>query len=140
MKAILIRIGIDHEYGRWNAPVDPVSGRFVYVPIPETQEPLNDLARSYDELLPTLTSFSFDLHLADGPICTLPANLSGRPMQLDPDFEHLTYSDNGANRGAKLKRFGDGDFLAFYAGLRPALVGLFVAEEVVEAIQVPKEL
>jgi Nucleotide modification associated domain 3 len=150
MNAILIRIGIDQEYGGWNAPVDPVSGRFVYVPIPETQEPLNDLVRSYDEILPTLTSFSFDLHLADGLICTLPANLSGRPMHLDPDFEHLTYGDNGANRGAKLKTFSDGDLLVFYAGLRPvsdnskrlmyAIVGLFVAEEVVEAIRIPKEL
>jgi len=149
MNAILIRIGIDHEYGGWNAPVDPVSGRFVYVPIPETQEPLNDLVRLYDEILPALASFSVDLHLTDGLICTLPASLPGRPMHLDPDFEHLTYGDNGANRGAKLKRFSDGDLLVFYAGLRAvsdrkrlmyALVGLFVAEEVVEAIRVPKKL
>jgi hypothetical protein len=149
MKAILIRIGIDHEYGGWNAPVDPVSKGFVYVPIPEKQEPLKDLLRLYDEVLPALASFSSALHLTDGLVCTLPANLPGRPMHLDPDFEHLTYGDNGANRGAKLKRFSDGDLLVFYAGLRSvsdskrlmyALVGLFVAEEVLEAIQVPKEL
>jgi hypothetical protein len=34
MKALLVRIGIDQEYGVWNAPVDG-DGRFVYVPIPE---------------------------------------------------------------------------------------------------------
>lgn len=150
MRAILIRVGIDHEYGGWNAPVDPVSGRFVYVPIPEKQEPLNHLVRLYDEVVPALASFSSALHLGDGLMRELPCNLPRGPMHLDPDFEHLTYGDNGANRGAKLKRFGDGDLLVFYAGLRPtgdngkrlmyALVGLFVTKEVVEAVRVPKEL
>jgi hypothetical protein len=149
MKAILIRIGIDHEYGGWNAPVDPVSKRFVYIPIPEAQKPLNHLVHSYDEMVPALTSFSRELHLDDGVTRALPCNLPRGPMHLDPDFEHLTYGDNGASRGAKLKRFNDGDLLVFYAGLRPisdnrkrlmyALVGLFVAEEVVEAIRVPKQ-
>lgn len=149
MKALLIRVAIDQEFGEWNAPIDPASGRFVYVPIPEKQEPLKDLVRLYDEIVPALASFSSDLHLTDDLMWTLPDDLPGRPMHLDPDFEHLTYGDNGANRGAKLKRFSDGDLLVFYAGLRAvsdrkrlmyALVGLFVAEEVVEAIRVPKEL
>lgn len=35
MQAILIRIGVDHSYGGWNAPADPETGQFVYVPIPE---------------------------------------------------------------------------------------------------------
>jgi hypothetical protein len=149
MKAILIRVGIDHEYGGWNAPVDPVSRRFVYVPIPETQEPLTDLVRFYDEIVPALATFSSDHHLSSGLALALPKNLLGRPMHLDPDFDHLTYGDNGANRGAKLKKFGNGDLLVFYSGLRPigdsgkrllyALVGLFVVEEVTEAIGVPKE-
>jgi hypothetical protein len=149
MKAILIRIGVDHEYGRWNAPVDPVSGRFVYVPIPEKQEPLNHLVRLYDEIVPALTSFSRALHLGVGVERALPSKLPRGPMHLDPDFQHLTYGDNGANRGAKLKTFSDGDLLVFYAGLRPvgdngerlmyALVGLFVADEVIEAIRVPKK-
>jgi hypothetical protein len=150
MKALLIRIGIDHEYGGWNAPVDPISSRFVYVPIPETQEPLSDLVRMYDEMAPALASFSGDPRLKDGLVCTLPANLLGRPMHLDPDFEYLTYGDNGGKRGAKLKTFSDGDLLVFYAGLRPvggnskrltyALMGLFVVDEIVEAIRVPNEL
>lgn len=37
MKAILVRIGIDQVYGRWNAPVDP-EYHFVYVPIPDELE------------------------------------------------------------------------------------------------------
>src|ERR1035441_9792417 len=69
-------------------------------------------------------------------------------MHLDPDFDHLTYGDNGMRRGAGIKRLGPGDLLVFYAGLRSildpnelvyALVGLFVVEEVVLAINVPFE-
>jgi hypothetical protein len=149
MKAILVRIAIDHEYGGWNSPVDPISKRFVYVPIPEKQEPLKNLVRPYDEIVPALASFSKAADLANNLATALPANLLGRPMHLDPDFQHLTYGDNGANRGAKLKHYGLGDLLVFYAGLRPvrgspkplmyALVGLLVVEEVTEAIRVPKE-
>src|SRR3990172_10533824 len=35
MRATLVRIGIDQAYGGWNAPVDPETHEFVYVPIPE---------------------------------------------------------------------------------------------------------
>lgn len=35
MKGILVRIGVDHAYGAWNAPVDPKTGQFVFVPIPD---------------------------------------------------------------------------------------------------------
>jgi len=148
VKAILIRVGIDHEYGGWNAPVDPSSRRFVYVPIPETQEPLSKLVRTYDEVRPTLRAFSDDLKLTPDLSPRLPNKLFGSPMPLDPDFEHLTYGDNGANRGAKLKYCERDDLLVFYAGLRPvgdnkrllyALVGLFVVQEVVEAKRVPQE-
>jgi hypothetical protein len=33
MKAVLVRVGIDQTYGRWNGPVDTDSRQFVYVPI-----------------------------------------------------------------------------------------------------------
>jgi hypothetical protein len=35
MKGVLVRIGIDSTCGGWNAPLDPRTGRFAYVPIPE---------------------------------------------------------------------------------------------------------
>ena len=66
-------------------------------------------------------------------------------MHLDPDFEHLTYADNGARRGARIATLGPNDLLAFYAGLRSivdprelvyALVGLFVVQEVVRATDI----
>jgi hypothetical protein len=66
-------------------------------------------------------------------------------MHLDPAFEHLTYADNGARRGARIATLGPNDLLAFYAGLRSivdprelvyALVGLFVVQEVVRATDI----
>jgi hypothetical protein len=35
VKAILVRVGVDQAYGAWNAPVNPETGAFVYVPIPD---------------------------------------------------------------------------------------------------------
>ena len=35
MRGLLIRVGIDQAYGGWNAPIDPMTGEFVYVPIPD---------------------------------------------------------------------------------------------------------
>ena len=67
-------------------------------------------------------------------------------MHLDPDFDHLTYGDNGMRRGARVATLGPDDSLVFYAGLRSivdpselvyALVGLFVVEDVVRAVDVP---
>jgi hypothetical protein len=145
MKAILVRIGVDHAYGAWNAPVDPVTGQFVYVPIPDGTEkrytPGN--AHRFDEILDSLSKF------AGRPVAKdlqCPPALRQRNMHLDPDFEHLTYGDNGARRGAGIALLGPDDLLVFYAGLRStlgrnelvyALVGLFVVKEVVRAMGVP---
>lgn len=41
MKGILVRAGIDHSYGQWNAPVDPESNKSVYVPIAEQYEKIS---------------------------------------------------------------------------------------------------
>jgi hypothetical protein len=35
MRGLLVRVGVDQAYGHWNGPVDPASGQFVYVTIPE---------------------------------------------------------------------------------------------------------
>ena len=59
-------------------------------------------------------------------------------MHLDPDFEWLTYGDNGDKRGAGIKHLSEGDLLVFYAGLKPVrasgkliygLVGLYVVDK-----------
>jgi len=145
-KAILVRVGIDQAYGSWNAPVDPETREFVYVPIPDgaakTYTPGD--ARGYEELAGGLAKFGARCGVS---VCC-PEGLRLRQMHLDPDFDYLTYGDNGARRGVKIARLRQNDLLVFYAGLRSvvspselvyALVGLFVIEEVVRAMTIPAE-
>jgi hypothetical protein len=116
LRAILVRIGIDQAYGGWNAPVDPRTGDFVFVPIPDG--PLKTypkgMARSYGEMLDPIAEFG----LRHSINLELPAALMLLKMHLDPDFEHLTYGDNGARRGSGIATLAPGDLLVFYAGLR----------------------
>ena len=150
MKGILIRVGIDSAYGRWNAPVCFESGHFAYVPIPEKigTKFKPGLERSYSEVLPSLKSFCMEHHCdLEDDLC-FPAPLQSHPMHLDPDFETLTYGDQGERRGLRLRDFTNGDIVAFYAGLRPikkaeqrliyALIGLYVINEIVRADDVEK--
>jgi hypothetical protein len=67
-------------------------------------------------------------------------------MHLDPDFETLTYGDNGLRRGKEIAKLQENDVLVFYAGLRSvsgerelvyALVGIYFVREVVRAVDVP---
>jgi hypothetical protein len=150
MKAILVRVGVDQAYGGWNAPSDPESQRFVYVPIPEKAgTPFQPgLERPYAELLPTLRGFS-EQHELLHEHCGFPHDLSNATMHLDPDFEHLTYGDNGDRRGVEIKDLGSGDLVVFYAGLQSiresrrliyALVGLYVVEDIVMAVDIPADL
>jgi len=148
VRGALVRIGVDQAYGDWNAPVDPATGRFVYVPIPEGPDvrfhPGCD--RPYTQVGPALDAFAAS---TAHPHSRLPAPLRERAMHLDPDFEHLTYGDVGARRGSHLRAFTSGDVIAFYAGLRPperapggmvyAIVGLFVVDEIVDAADVPPD-
>jgi hypothetical protein len=150
MKALLVRIGVDQAYGGWNAPVDS-DRRFVYVPIPErrgtTFHP--GLERRYGEVLPALHRFCEE-HSCD--LCgdlSFPKGLLEHPMHLDPDFECLTYGDQGSRRGAGMVNMGEGDVLVFYGGLRPvhrcehkliyALMGIYVVQEVVPITSVPAQ-
>lgn len=150
MQAILVRIGVDHSYGQWNAPADPETGEFVYVPIPESARARfhRGCQRSFREVLPALERFARGrgLDLFDDLRC--PRELLRQSMHLDPDFDYLTYGDVGDRRGSHIRELRENDLLVFYAGLRPcrpcdhkliyALVGLFVVDEVVAAADVPR--
>ncbi len=140
MNALLVRVGADRSQGGgcWNGPVDSQTGEFVYVPIPESAAVHPGLKRPYTALAPSLAKFD----------TTLPVQLRRRHMHLDPDFERLTYGDQG-ERAKQLKRqLRRGDLIVFYAGLADirgaerlvyALVGLFVVDKFVLAADVSKK-
>lgn len=136
VKGLLVRVGIDSSDGGWNAPVRESSGEFAYVAITETKHARSGLARKYDELVPAVTRFGLPF----------PERLLGHTTHLDPDFEHLTYGDQG-QRGQSISELQPGDVLAFFAGLRSlenptralvyALIGLYVIQEIAIARSVP---
>jgi hypothetical protein len=143
MKAILVRVGVDQAYGAWNAPVNPETGEFVYIPIPDG--PAKAYTRGFAEIDAALADFAAKNGVS-GLRC--PESLRQRNMHLDPDFENLTYGDNGKRRGSAIAKLTSGDLLVFYAGMRSinpprklvyALLGLFVIEDVVRAVAVPPE-
>ena len=138
MKGVLVRVGIDSSCGFWNAPYDPRTGNFVYVPIPEegvARRP--NLVCRYAEVTSALEAMEI----------AMPSHLGGIPMHLDPDFEALTYGDVHP-RSIPLLDLEAGDFIVFYAGLQPvgagrqglvyALIGFYAVKEVVDAADVPQ--
>ena len=138
MNALLVRVGIDSTDGYWNAPMRLATGEFAYVTITDTKPLRDGMSRSYDEFVPVAEKFGEQL----------PEWLRGQPTHLDPDFNFLTYGDQG-QRAKRIKTHtSSGDLLAFFAALRPmdgpsrpliyALIGLYVIEEIVAANSIPK--
>ena len=117
--------------------MDLATGRFVYVPIPESHPSRPGLERCYDEVVSPLARMGFEM----------PAKLRGKPMHLDPDFDHLTYGDQ-RQRGVQIRTLTPGDLLVFYAGLRAfqdprsdlvyALIGVLEIQRLDCAIALPE--
>ncbi len=148
MKGLLVRVGIDQTAGRWNAPVDLSSGRFTYVPIPQTSDKLPlrpKLSRCYEELIPSLDTFEL----------AVPDHLQGQPMHLDPDFENLTYGDVDQKGKQIQQKLEAGDFLVFYSAFNAidnsgekqakksknlcyALMGILFIDRIEKAKDIPK--
>jgi hypothetical protein len=138
---LLVRVGADQTEGggHWNAPIDPESGQFVYVPIPESKPLRDGFARPYSMLVPALANLGQ----------SLPAHLSDRTMHLDPDFEFLTYGDRGAKGRQLASTLGRGDLIVFYSGLRAignsgqlvyAIIGLLTVDRIDLASEQPKSV
>jgi len=79
---------------------------------------------------------------------SLPPELQGQPVHLDPDFRYLTYGDQG-QRAARIRSIvseSDNSFLSFYVSLRDvqtaalvyAIIGFYWIAELVEASAVEK--
>ncbi len=135
MNALLVRVGVDQSIGGggWNGPVDSVSREYVYVAIPESHSVHPGMERPYAALAQTLDRFGV----------ALPQHLLRQHMHLDPDFDHLTYGDQG-ERAKQLVALEEGDHIVFYAGLKDvvtgtlvyALVGVLVIESCIRACDV----
>src|SRR5919201_2668083 len=146
MRAYLVRVGIDQAFGGCNAPVDPRTNEFVYVPIPEGSSQRKGLATPYELVRPALARFAEAHPDAPPRAVQLPAGLANVDMHLDPDFAALTYGDT-ERRGRGIADLEPGDVVAFYAGLRPviacahalvyALVGMYRVGEGVRLGTVP---
>jgi hypothetical protein len=116
--------------------MDSKTGHFAYVAIPESSPTRRGLNRPFKGVSPALLQFA----------SKLPPHLTKRDMHLDPDFEHLTYGD-GRERAKQIRsKLEPGDLIVFYAGLRNvqppqklvyALIGLYVVDEIVDAVAVP---
>ena len=117
----------------FRSPTRLASGEFAYITITDTKPLRVGMARRYDEFIPVAKRFGQQL----------PPPLLGQLTHLDPDFDHLTYGDQG-QRGKRITSLVTaGDLLAFFAALRPvdgparpliyALIGLYVIEEIVSA-------
>jgi hypothetical protein len=131
---ILLRVGIDSQAGKWNAPCRD-DGRFCYVPIPDGRSSNRGPAfdRHYSEFEPYVKHLGVEW----------PIHLSGT-CHLDPDFSHLTYGD-GNNRGQRIRDFlAAGDFIVFWSGLRSvhtgeivcSIVGFYTISSIVNASEV----
>lgn len=140
MKALLLRVGIDSTDGGWQAPVRAETGEFAYVPITEGRHDKptrRGFGRRFDEFASPVSRFGVEL----------PSRLLGAPAHLDPDFDHLTYGDQGS-RARRIRELARGDLLVFFVALRPvqppqrhlvyAIIGLYVIEEIVDAVDVPR--
>ncbi len=138
MDGLLIRVGADLSRGggSWNGPIDGQSRRFVYVAIPEAAPLYAGMEKRFSELQPALSRFGVDL----------PGAFLSLHMHLDPDFNHLTYGDQGERAIQLNKNLSQGDFIVFYAGLADvrtkgrlvyAIIGLFVVEGMLLATDVP---
>jgi len=135
-----VRVGIDSSYGGWNAPVNPGTLEFAYVPIPEDHKH-KQIRPGYQSSYHTFEDSCKRFEAA------FPETLLKRYAHLDPDFEYLTYGDEN-KKGEQIRELVEDDIFAFYAGLRPpkshssslvyALIGLYVVDKVVAAADVPR--
>ena len=142
-RAVLVRVGVDQTYGRWNAPCNSKTGDFVYVPIPESKPNEVGMQRTYLTFIdPALHAFALR-NAADH--LPLPSQLSSQRMHLDPDFDYLTYGDT-ERRGKVLLDLDVGDFVVFYAGMRDlhsrrrlvyGLIGLLVVSAIRRVASIP---
>jgi len=117
-KGLLIRVGIDQTFGNYNAPINPNTNDYIYMPIPQSDDDFKSGMRtSYDDLLPYFKSWCQENSTA----IEFPQHLNNKATHLDPDFDFSTYGDQATGRGLRVGDLKEGDFLAFFASFKPII-------------------
>lgn len=146
MKGLLLRVGIDQTFGQYNAPINPLTNDYLYMPIPQGQGK-DDPQQTFRQGMQT-TYAQMDNHFSkfaerNAIQLAFPEHLRSIDCHLDPDFENLTYGDQATGRGCRVGELDAGDFIAFFASFRPvipcdhvlvyALYGIFFIGEIQKA-------
>jgi hypothetical protein len=108
-KMLLLRVGIDSGCGRTLAPIF-ADGTFEYVPIPEGEQRWGPRSVYFRDL-PARHGGTLAQHV--------PKRYRESAAHHDPEFDTFSYGDPTRNKRGQLLRLDAGDFLTFYAGLRP---------------------
>jgi len=136
-QGLLMRVGIDQTYGQFNAPINPISLDYFYLPIPQDNHKfIAGMKTSYDN-----DTLHFNAWCQKNETSLrFPAHLTGRDCHLDPDFEHLSYGDQATGRGLRVAELKRGDIIAFFASFKPihecehkliyAIFGVIVVDQV----------
>jgi len=118
-KGLLVRVGIDQTYGRYNAPINPVTNDYLYMPIPQDNTKFTQgMETTYGSLAPFFQPWC----VTNGANLLLPPDLNAnRGCHLDPDFDYSTYGDQASGRGLRVGDLNPGDFIAFFASFKPII-------------------
>lgn len=144
-KGLLVRVGIDQTFGEYNAPINPITNDYIYMPIPQDgADFLSGMDTTYEDLVPHFESWCQKNDV------TLKFPLkNNRHCHLDPDFNFSTYGDQATGRGLRVGDLNEGDFIAFFASFKPitkcdhkliyALYGIMVVDKVMKVANVPEK-
>jgi len=111
MQVVLLRVGIDSACGGTQGPLFS-DGGFEYIPIPDQFRGSGVDKRTYGNTMGRRR------RLLDYFPVSRQDNLADKSIHFDPEFETFTYGDPSALKSG-LRHLTPGDFLVFYAGLKP---------------------
>jgi hypothetical protein len=136
-RGLLMRVGIDQTFGEYNAPMNPETGDYIYMPIPESRREFKPgMSTTYDSMVSKFDCWN----KSNGSTLVFPPHLQGKNCHLDPDFDYVSYGDQATGRGLRVCELQKGDFLAFFASFKPthacehkliyALYGIIVVDSI----------
>lgn len=145
-RGLLVRVGIDQTFGNYNAPINPDTNDYIYMPIPESKDNFKlGMRTSYSDLVPYFETWK----LKNSTSIEFPQRLTDNACHLDPDFDYTTYGDQASGRGLRVGDLKKDDFIVFFASFKPiikcnqnliyALFGIMVVDKVLKVANVPKK-